>query len=97
MNSKLLHDLGRCVLEAQVVEYWLSVLFLLERDRQAPDSRDLDAFIESLVAVRADCYISTLEGKLRGLGVPVGVLVDIDRAAKRGITWHIGSCMTEAF
>jgi len=83
MNPKLLHDFGRCVLEAQVVEYWLSVLFLLERDKQVPRPQDIDAFIESLVAVRADCYISTLEGKLRGLGVPIDVLVDLDRVSKR--------------
>ena len=83
MNPRLLHDFGRCVLEAQVVEFWLSFLFLLERDKQAPRPQDIDAFIESFVEVRANCYILTLEAKLRGLGVPSDVLFDLDRVSKR--------------
>lgn len=83
MNSKLLYDFGRCVLEAQVVEFYLSILFLLERDKRTPRPKEIDAFVASLVALRSDCCISVLGTKLRGLGVPSTVLADLPQVVKR--------------
>jgi hypothetical protein len=83
MNSKLLRDLGECVLQAQVLELFLSILLQLETEGIQSTANDLGRFADRLATIRADCYISTLARELKELKVPESVLVDIDRAAAR--------------
>jgi hypothetical protein len=83
MNPKLLHDVGQCVVIAQYIEYWLSVILMLERDKKAHGEMEVCEFIDSLAKIRADCYISTLESKLRAAGVPSAVLTDLPDVSKR--------------
>jgi len=83
MNPKLLHDVGQSVVITQYIEYWLSVILMLERDKKAHGGKDVYEFMDSLAEIRADCYISTFETKLRAAGVPDDVLGDLPAVSKR--------------
>ncbi len=83
MNEKLFRDVGECVLLTQYIEFWLSVILMLERDKKAHGEKDVYAFMDTLADIRSSSYISTLEKQLRDIGVPDDVLTDLPDVSKR--------------
>ena len=83
MNSRLMHDLGHCIFIAQNLEFALSSLLMLERDKHKSfDEFDQDT-AESLSELRANWPITRLYSDLIKLGVDSALLEGVLEVGER--------------